>query len=483
MTGKNTISLGQLSALQLQQFLSRKINWMLILLFVGAGFYALYQGYADKKTKLNTIQAFRYQNDSLLHIMKTGVRGDTTTPGGKEAYEKSSRLNSGLWNTRLPAFKMPVSTAIYNIGQGDVFPYYYQFNSENFEMQWLKQTEVVNPLRSLAGHFDVTFWIIYLMPLIVLLLTFKSLSEERDNGNWRLIAAQGINENAWLKSSFFIVALFALLSLLLIAIAGSVINKCVFDQDIAVSDVLFFTVSTAYLFFWLSVFYFMNSLRRGVAYNALVSGVCWIGLSLVVPVIISKLAASAVRIDNTTISFFSRRPQDLRIGTDTAFTAGKITALANMENAFKDADADPSSPYFLLRAYYAWHRLLHEERWPAVQQYFKQIEKRQHITNLNVLINPVASTDGYLAALANNDAAAFHDFTERSEQLQDSLQKTMFGSLFTAKQLSDREYGQLPVFEFCRNKLSTLITFYFLFMILLFSILTMSANCNLLKPQ
>lgn len=486
-TSKNILasplSFAQLTRLQAAQFVKRKGNFAVLFIFLCAGFYALYQGYVDKKAKTATIQAFRQEKDSLLRDLKTGIAADTTTKKGMALYQKSSSLNSGLWNTRLPSYKLPVSTAIYNIGQSDVFTYYYIFSAENFEMQLLKQTEITNPLRALAGHFDVSFWIIYLLPLLILLLCFNALSSETDNGNWRLIAAQGISEKQWLQSKLAVAGIYSLLLIISIAIAGIIINDTVFKQAPAFSDVVFFFTAIVYLAFWFSAFYFINSWRRPTAFNALVSGIVWISFCLVVPVIMSKLAAMFIPIDNTQISTFSRRPQDTRIESDKSFAAGFIKKLGAQDIRYKEANIDTAKPAFNLRTYHALHQLLHMERWPVIQHYFNEVEKRQQFTNWSAIINPASSTDGYLTAVADNDAASFHRFTAQTERLHAGLHNAFYPSLYSDKPFSKKEYKALPVYTYQRSNIPMSIVFYYLLIIALIGLLMGTANRRLKSIQ
>ncbi len=53
----NRISFFELNGLLLKQFFKRGSNWLLLFIFLGAGFYGLYQGYSEKQKKWNTIQA------------------------------------------------------------------------------------------------------------------------------------------------------------------------------------------------------------------------------------------------------------------------------------------------------------------------------------------------------------------------------------------------------------------------------------------
>lgn len=473
------ISFIQLTNLQAVQFFKRRSNWMVLIIFLIAGGYGLYQGYADKLRKISTIQAFRAEKDSLLQDVKAGIVADTSTKEGKAKYSQSAILRSGLWNTRLPSYKLPVSTAVYNIGQGDVFTYYYLFSAENFEMQLLKQTEISNPLRALAGHFDTSFWIVYLLPLMILLLTFNALSSERDNNNWRLISSQGITEKSWLQSRFFVVAVLCLSLLLLIAACGGILNAATFKQEPSISDVLFFVTAIIYLFFWLALFYFINSLRKPTTYNALVSGIAWIGICLVMPVAVSKLAEIVIPVDNSEISTFSRRPQNPKIEDDKAFAASLIKDFATQFPAYKNANTDTTSPAFIMRTYHAWHAVLTKKRWPVVLQYFDDIERRQQLTNWSTVLNPASSTDGFLTALADNDAAAYHHFTVQTKSLHESLDAAFYPALFNGKAFSKKEYDSLPQFHYRRSAIPRSLIGYAVLLLALSFLLGLKAGKNL----
>lgn len=473
------ISFIQLTNLQAVQFFKRHSNSLVLIIFFIAGGYALYQGYADKVRKTDTIQAFRQEKDSLFQDMKQGINADTATKEGKAKYSKSAAVGSGLWNTRLPSYKLPVSTAVYNIGQSDVFTYYYLFSAENFEMQLLKQTEISNPLRALAGHFDTSFWIVYLLPLMILLLSFNALSSERDNNNWRLISSQGIMEKSWLQSKFFVIAILCLFFLLIIAIIGTILNVLTFQQAPAWSDVLFFATAVVYLFFWLSLFYFINSLRKPTTYNALVSGIAWIGICLVVPVAVSKLAEIVIPVDNTEISTFSRRPQNPKIEDDKAFAASLIKQFATQFPHYATANTDTTSPAFILRTYHAWHTVLTKRRWPVVLQYFDNIERRQQVTNWSTVLNPASSTDGFLTELADNDAAAYHRFTEQTKGLHEGLHTAFYPALFKGGALSKKEYSRLPEFSYRRSAIPFSLIGYAVLLLLLSACLCVKTISNL----
>ena len=147
-------------------FKKQSAHNVVLLFFLVAGLYGLYQGFVFKSKQVNTIESFKAEKNKDLAVLVRGFDADTSATKGKEAYEKVTGLLSANWNIVLPAFKTPSSTSLFCIGQADVFPHYYTVKVEGFFMQLFKQGEIANPLRSLAGHFDTSFWIIYLLPLL-----------------------------------------------------------------------------------------------------------------------------------------------------------------------------------------------------------------------------------------------------------------------------------------------------------------------------
>src|SRR5688572_10652459 len=172
---KDKISTLDLVKIHYWLFVKQRINRLLFVAFLLAGFYSLYQGFSFKAKQMATIDAFRKDKISDLDEMVKGFQADTTTQEGRVAYQKVTLLNLANWYTVLPATKTPTTTAIFSIGQSDVFPYYYTVKLESFFMQLFKQNEIQNPLRSLAGHFDSSFWIVYLLPLLIIVFCFNIL--------------------------------------------------------------------------------------------------------------------------------------------------------------------------------------------------------------------------------------------------------------------------------------------------------------------
>lgn len=428
-------------------FKKQRANNLILLFFLIAGVYGLYQGFVFKSKQVNTIESFRSEKEKDLAVLVRGFDADTTTVKGKEVYEAVTGLLSSNRNIVLPAFKTPSSTSLFSIGQADVFPYYYTVKIESFFMQLFKQGEIANPLRSLAGHFDTSFWIIYLLPLLIIILCFNSLSSELDNGNWRLINSQGISKKEWLQSKFLLVGLIIETLVVFVLMIGIIVNYSCFKQSPTTTDFLFFVGANLYFIFWLSIVYCINSIGKNSSTNALYCGIIWTMTCIIIPTLSTALIEKIIQVDNTAISRMSRRPQGSKFD-DATYGIKLIKQFGKVYPAYKNANIDPKTTAFSFAVYLGYHRLLDDSNTLKVKNYYTNIEQRQEWINSSCLINPTASIDGVFASLANNDAFANHSFVWQTKAFHDKLNAIYYPALFFDRSLTKKDYDAFPVFEY-----------------------------------
>lgn len=439
--------MGSLIKTQFWLFKKQKINIIILLAFLAAGMYGLYQGFAFKHKQVKTIEAFCKEKAADLEKIKKGFQADTSTAEGREAFSKASGLFAANRYLVLAPYKMPPATAIFGIGQSDVFPYYYTVKMESFFMQLFKQGEIANPLRSLAGHFDTSFWIIYLLPLFLIITGFNSLSAEMDNGNWRLISSQNITARQWLRSKLLLIGLLAGILVLFIFSIGLLLNYWQFRQPPSVTDLLFLLAAGLYLVLWLSILYVINAFGKTSGANALSCGIAWILACILIPAIVTTVIEKSIPVDNTLVSRISRRPQGSKF-EDPAFGVKTIRQLGESRPAYKTATLTPQNPPFSLAIYLAYHELLDDSNSVAVQNYFTRIERRQQAANASSILNPAGGIDGLFASLTASDAAANHDFVWQTKALHQQLHDMYFPALFFNRQLTKNDYDKIPAFNY-----------------------------------
>ncbi|TKT89513.1 ABC transporter permease subunit [Dyadobacter frigoris] len=76
--------------------------------------------------------------------------------------------------------------AKFAIGQRDVNPFMLKVKMLAIEGQ-LYDSELTNPLTLLVGNLDASFVFIFLFPLLIIAFTYNVISEEQENGVWKIV--------------------------------------------------------------------------------------------------------------------------------------------------------------------------------------------------------------------------------------------------------------------------------------------------------
>jgi ABC-2 type transport system permease protein len=84
----------------------------------------------------------------------------------------------------------PSSLALLAVGQSDLYPSYVKVSTRRRET--FANDEIENPLNLLAGRLDAAFVIVYLLPLVVIALSYNLVSGEREQGTLSLVLSQPV---------------------------------------------------------------------------------------------------------------------------------------------------------------------------------------------------------------------------------------------------------------------------------------------------
>ncbi|MDF2192038.1 DUF3526 domain-containing protein [Paraflavitalea sp. CAU 1676] len=170
-----------------------------------------------------------------------------------------------------------------SIGQRDVNPSVKSLTIRNLEAQQY-DTEMYNPTNLLLGNLDLSFVLIYLFPLVIIGLTYNTLSGEKENGTWPLLSLQSG------KPGKLILQLFALRGAVILGVFVVLMMAAVWILALPISSGLwaFVLVGGLYLFFWLAVSGWVVSWQRSSPVNAISLLAIWVILTMVAPAVINN---------------------------------------------------------------------------------------------------------------------------------------------------------------------------------------------------
>ena len=170
------------------------------------------------------------------------------------------------------------------IGHRDIQSSVKSVNIRNLEEQ-KHSTKLLNPFYQLLGNMDFSFVLIYLFPLIIIAFCFNLLSEEKESGTWKLVLSQSENPQRVLQTKLGIRIMSVLLPLFGLLIIGKFYLKIPLDAAFTA----FSLTAVFYVFFWFALAWWVISLQKSSAQNALILLLTWVLLTIVIPASVNAL--------------------------------------------------------------------------------------------------------------------------------------------------------------------------------------------------
>ena len=250
--------------------------------------YALANGVVWTRFQERTIESAQTQNveraaafeEELVHIAAGGE------PASQFADPRSPFVMGGPSGSQT-ATLAPGPLSVLAVGQSDLLPYYYDVNIYTNESSLQQNGEVENPVNLMVGRFDLTFVVVYLLPLLVLALSFNVLSEEREQGTLALTLSQPVRARSIVAAKLAFRALLVVGLVLAVALAGLLATGGAGAPE---RVLLWCGAVVAYALFWFALAGWINTLRRSSAWNATVLVGAWLVLVVVLPAAINVAA-------------------------------------------------------------------------------------------------------------------------------------------------------------------------------------------------
>lgn len=174
----------------------------------------------------------------------------------------------------LPATPLAALT----IGQSDLLPSALPLTPGRLP-SLASASEPENPHRLLIGRFDVAFAIIFLLPLLIIGLSYALLAGERERGILALLLAQPLTSRALFTGK--IVPRILLISALLLSF--TILFAAFVPASAWPRLALWFAVALAYTAFWFALTTAVVTRHGGTASHALILATAWLALTLLVP--------------------------------------------------------------------------------------------------------------------------------------------------------------------------------------------------------
>jgi ABC-2 type transport system permease protein len=250
----------------------------LIFLFV-AGLYAARYG-----------QSFVSRQQAIIHKVDTAQQARNAMALEIFARPKDADISKRSYWAPYAGTQMfyyaPSAFSSLSIGQKDNLPFYHEVGGSFSNIFTVSTTAIQNPVKLLAGNFDLSFVIVYLFPLFIIVIGFSIVSEEKELGTYTLLRTQGNERSVLFQKLLFRFMLMSVVSILLNVVCFA-LNGISFS-DHYLQMISWVIISLFYILFWFSAVYLVISLKRSGAVSALLLGGSWVVLLLLIPSIVHR---------------------------------------------------------------------------------------------------------------------------------------------------------------------------------------------------
>ncbi|MEX6626764.1 DUF3526 domain-containing protein [Tenacibaculum salmonis] len=331
------------------------------------------------------------------------------------------------------------------IGQSDLNPHIQNIGILNLEGQKY-DTDLVNPMCLQVGNLDLSFVIIFLLPLVIIALNFNVLSEEIENGTWKLIRIQANSAFIFLLQKisiklFFVSSILGFLFL---------IAKYSLQIPLDINFIYFIILSYLYLLFWFVVCFFVISFKKSTNSNAIILLVTWLFLVVFLPVVINNHITNKYPLDKAfAMTIKQRDGYHKKWDTDK-----KETLEAFYKHYPQFASYGIKEKGFSWLWYYAMQQMGDDTSKLEQEAMYATITKRVLLTAKMTAFFPVVQVQLSMNELANTSLKHQIEFLHATTGFHENLRLQFYPKIFNNENANSIEWNTLKSVFFI-SKLNT----------------------------
>jgi ABC-2 type transport system permease protein len=329
-----------------------------------------------------------------------------------------------------------------SVGQFDLLPLQDTASIRTRQRTMADKYGLENPLNLLAGRFDMAFVIIYLLPLLIIAVTYNLVSLEREQGRLSLLAAQGLGPRAiFLRklvlrgAAIFVPSVIAAVILILMWIGR-------WQPETGLRVLFWVLVIALYTGFWLSLALWVNSLRIASTVNATVLVAIWLLVVAVIPsaanIVVSMLRPAPSRIE----LLATIRDSSIDQRRDGKHLAEQFYA--------EHPEFAPASGIVMNLDITGTMTHIEQDRrtLPLEQRFEQQLAEQQNLVRRLRFLSPAIVAQEALNDIAGTGLLRYQRFRKQGAAFREQWTKFFHPLIFSGAQLRPADYGRIPQFTY-----------------------------------
>lgn len=451
---KNKKILTQIIRYEWRLLKAERLIWIILILFAVSIAYAVFNGRQLVREQKESLQAYinlreeeplaRYLNDAEEFERKLAngkVKEARVAAGVRHAYTFSTFNPSSANRPTAPLAQLAT-------GLSDLYPITFTVGRE---AKPTEQTE--NPLTLLVGRFDLAYVMIYLLPLLILALSFNLIAAEKENGVLSLLLSQPLKLRTLIVGKIALRAFLIFGSLLFFAGSGVAFSGIDFQAEGTTARLfLWFAAVFFYGAFWFGLAVLVNALGFNTRTNALILAICWLTFIVLIPTLLNFTA--------TIIYPVPPRAELVDAQRTVADEVGDLPADELRSQFFVNHPEFPRGGDYPPTGY---ARIVLEARREEIKRRMKPIENRyaepliqqQTFINATRFLSPAVLLQQTLYALAGTDQARYEHFLRQRDDYHNTWNAFFNPKIFDETPFTSADYRKIPRFVFSEESFNT----------------------------
>lgn len=332
----------------------------------------------------------------------------------------------------------PAPLAVVSSGQSDVHPYYYKLTLSKKQALYHNE-ELENPRILFNGRFDVSFVIIFLLPLLIAGFTYNVFASEKEGGTLVLLKSQNTSVEKLVAYRFLFRYLLFTGFFSLLLVSGLLLFAI--DLEAAgwpLSATLFLT--WLYTGFWFALSYWINSLQKSSGFAATALAGTWLLLVLVVPTLVHAFTDTIHPLPSRLDLITKTR----NVSDSIAKTKSTLSRFLEEHPEFKPVQADPKDRNpATLRNRIEVEIIMEKER----ADFAEVLQKREHLINSYRFFSPALFFQQALNKTAGTDEHRYKKFEAEVTGYQRTFRNYFAPLVYRQEKFTAAHLDKVPVFS------------------------------------
>ncbi|TAE24096.1 MAG: DUF3526 domain-containing protein [Candidatus Kapaibacterium sp.] len=422
------------------------VSVSLLVLFTA---FALWNGAQHVQFQRRTLAAIQDSAQKAYTTLQSSVRSiEAGTPYKGNAFQNPQDpypigANKGARFATLA----PEPLALIAFGQSDLLPYYYRVTMTKKQSLYHAE-EIENAAILYNGNFDVAFVIIYLLPLLIIALSYNVVSCEREQGTLAMLLSSNARFDSLVltKYLFRFVLVGAVFSVvLLVGLLLARVNLAEAAPQLGLPQLgLLLLTTLLYAAFWFALSFAVNSFGRNSGFNAAVLVGVWLLLVLIIPATLSVLA--------TTLHPTPSRVELITQTREASDAAKKRSSQLlskfledHPELAPKDKQVDAKDfAVISLTAQMEVDKILK----PLQDRFDTQLEAQQSLVRSYRVLSPAVFMQHTLNDIAGTGHDRYATFYAQVVRFYAEFQQFFVKKIFRQEEMSSADFERIPAFHY-----------------------------------